>query len=111
MALGGSIPGRGPGSAVWERIAARGGPTVEIRLGAPPPVPAEPLAERFGRHRHAALIGQGGMGQVLEALDPDLNRQVAIMILRAGPLADARQIGRFLTEAQVTSQLRAESGG
>ncbi|MCP4871703.1 MAG: SUMF1/EgtB/PvdO family nonheme iron enzyme [Proteobacteria bacterium] len=45
------------------------------------------------------------MGRVLEALDPQLRRTVAIKVaLNSSELADAR-LGRFVAEAQITGQL------
>ncbi len=46
------------------------------------------VGSRLGRYDVTALIGKGGMGQVYQATDTDLNRQVALM--RA-----CRSIGRF----------------
>src|SRR5262245_14343208 len=46
------------------------------------------------------LIARGGMGQVWEARDLELKREVAIKTLRPG--ADAE---RFITEAEITARL------
>ena len=37
--------------------------------------------ERIGSYDVTALIGEGGMGQVYQATDTTLNRQVALKIL------------------------------
>jgi len=59
--------------------------------------------ERVGRFVIARLIGAGGMGAVYEALDPELDRQVAIKVLRSE--ADALGGLRLVREAQALAQL------
>ena len=39
------------------------------------------VGSRLGHYDVAALIGEGGMGQVYQATDTKLNRQVALKIL------------------------------
>ena len=50
-------------------------------------------------------LGKGGMGRVIEALDLDLRRRVAVKSLlpRAKSVPEAQQ--KFLAEAQITGQL------
>ena len=43
-------------------------------------MPLQP-GTRLGPYEVAALIGEGGMGQVYQATDTTLNRQVALKIL------------------------------
>ncbi|MCX4239306.1 serine/threonine protein kinase [Paraliomyxa miuraensis] len=60
--------------------------------------------EAFGRYRLLAELGRGGTGRVLQALDPELKRTVAVKTLldeRASPPTYAR----LLAEAQVIAQL------
>ena len=40
------------------------------------------VGSRLGHYDVTALIGEGGMGQVYQATDTKLNRQVALKILR-----------------------------
>lgn len=57
------------------------------------------VAERIGRYVVRAHRGTGAMGHVLEAIDPDLDREVAIKVLRHhGDRGDARALreGRAL---------------
>ena len=51
------------------------------------------------------LIGQGGMGMVLHAVDCELNRQVAIKILFYDGARERESQERFLREAQILSRL------
>jgi serine/threonine protein kinase len=45
------------------------------------------------------------MGQVVEALDPDLKRTVAVKSLLAGTSSSPEVRQKFLAEAQITGQL------
>ena len=62
----------------------------------------------IGRYLVLTLLGKGGMGHVYAAYDPELDRKVAIKILRpranaAGDSSEGR--GRMLREAQALAQL------
>ncbi|MGC4114920.1 MAG: serine/threonine-protein kinase [Myxococcales bacterium] len=58
-----------------------------------------------GRYLVVDLLGEGGMGSIYRAFDPELGRQVAIKLLKpsAETLDDAR--GRLLREAQAMARL------
>jgi len=51
-------------------------------------------------------IGRGGMGVVYLAKQHDLDRQVAVKMIRSGILADEGEVRRFYTEAQAAARLR-----
>ena len=61
--------------------------------------------ERIGRYDVTALIGEGGMGQVWQATDTQLNRQVALKILPDGFADDPDRLARFQREAHVLASL------
>ncbi len=60
---------------------------------------------RLGPYAVTALIGEGGMGQVYQANDTKLNRQVALKILPEAFASDPDRLARFQREAQVLASL------
>ena len=66
---------------------------------------ADPAATRVGKYQILGKLGQGAMGQVFRALDPLLNRQVAIKTMVADVSADPELSQRFLVEAQSAARL------
>ena len=61
--------------------------------------------QRFGGYDVTALLGEGGMGQVWQATDTQLNRQVALKILPDAFAADPDRLARFKREAQILASL------
>ena len=59
---------------------------------------------RFGKYQIIAPLGAGGMASVHLAYDPDLDREVAIKVLRGAALEDELR-ARFLREARATANL------
>ena len=60
---------------------------------------------RLGHYDVTALIGEGGMGQVWQATDTQLGRQVALKILPNAFAADPDRLARFQREAQILARL------
>ena len=60
---------------------------------------------RLGHYNVTALLGEGGMGQVWQATDTQLNRQVALKILPDAFAADPDRLARFKREAQILASL------
>ena len=63
------------------------------------------VGDRLGHYNVTARIGEGGMGQVYQATDTKLNRQVALKILPEAFAADPDRLARFQREAQVLASL------
>ena len=55
---------------------------------------------RLGPYEIAAQIGVGGMGEVYQATDTNLARQVAIKVLPASVASDPERLARFDREAK-----------
>jgi Tol biopolymer transport system component len=70
---------------------------------APDPAPRLPNGTRIGRFTLTGFVGEGGMGRVYSANDPDLNREVALKVIARE--ADASGSERFIREAQAASAL------
>jgi serine/threonine protein kinase len=58
-----------------------------------------------GRYRILEKLGEGGMGAVYKAHDSQLDRDVAVKVLRARSLNDADAIARFQREARALAKL------
>jgi serine/threonine-protein kinase len=69
-------------------------------------VPGAAPVPRAGRYQIEGEIGRGGMGTVLRARDPDLNRPLAIKVLSEACHGRPELERRFREEAQVTGQLQ-----
>jgi len=60
---------------------------------------------RIGPYEIASRIGAGGMGEVYQARDTTLNRQVAIKVLLPAVASDPDRLARFRREARVLASL------
>ena len=63
------------------------------------------VGSRLGHYNVTALIGEGGMGQVYQATDTNLDRQVAIKVLPDAFSSDPDRLARFEREAKVLASL------
>ena len=56
------------------------------------------IGTHLGHYDVTSLIGEGGMGQVWQVTDTQLNRQVALKILPAAFASDPDRLARFQRE-------------
>ena len=79
---------------------AEGGPDEEFTLDFLTPSERPGSIGRFGKYEVEQVVGRGGMGVVLKALDPDLNRIVAIKVIAPQFAASGSMRRRFKREAR-----------
>ena len=60
---------------------------------------------RLGVYEVTAKIGEGGMGEVYQARDTTLDRDVALKVLPEAFTADPDRLARFQREAKVLASL------
>ena len=63
------------------------------------------LGTRIGAYEVASLLGAGGMGEVYQARDTRLKRDVALKILPESYAGDPERLARFQREAEVLAAL------
>jgi len=64
-----------------------------------------PGADFGTRYRIVSLLGQGAMGRVYKAFDKDLERAVAIKVVRPGMMAESDALRRFKQELLLASKV------
>jgi hypothetical protein len=67
--------------------------------------PGPTLPYDLGDYMLLEVIGRGGMGVVYLAKQHELDRLVAVKMIRSGMLADDAEVRRFYTEAQAAARL------
>lgn len=77
----------------------------EVQLNFLAPPVAEGELGTLEGYRVVSVLGQGGMGVVLQAFDPALDRVVALKVLRTDRL-DAESRRRFVREGRALAQIR-----
>ncbi len=63
------------------------------------------IGTTVSHYRITDLIGEGGMGTVYLAHDTELDRRVAVKVIRAELADDEERVHRFLREARITGSL------
>jgi len=63
------------------------------------------IGKTFGHYQITSQIGKGGMGEVYQAKDQILGREVAIKVLPDEFAKDADRVARFQREAKVLASL------
>lgn len=63
------------------------------------------IPSQIGPYQVVRLLGEGGMGAVVEAVRSDINRRVAIKLLKPQYAADPEMSRRFLNEARAVNQV------
>ncbi|MBF0196829.1 MAG: protein kinase [Planctomycetes bacterium] len=63
------------------------------------------ICPSIGKYRVSSLVGTGGMGRVYKAQDPDLERNVAIKVMKTELSEDPEFRQRFLSEAKILAGL------
>ena len=67
--------------------------------------PGPTLPYDLGDYLLLDVIGRGGMGVVYRAKQSELDREVAVKMIRSGMLASESEVRRFYTEAQAAARL------
>ncbi|OYP31047.1 serine/threonine-protein kinase [Rhodopirellula sp. MGV] len=67
--------------------------------------PGPTLPYDLGEYELQKIVGRGGMGVVYQAQQKNLNRTVAVKMIRGGMLACENDVRRFYTEAQAAAGL------
>jgi Protein kinase domain/Bacterial tandem repeat domain 1 len=93
----------GPADSTLSPPTPRPGEPADL---APPGAPGE--LGRLGPYRVLRVLGRGGMAEVYAALDPQLERPVALKVLRPEVATDPEYRERFLREARATAALTSD---
>src|SRR5262245_11923241 len=94
--------------ACLERLSRVANETVLPEEAEPPTAPRLERGTRPGRYVVLGLLGHGAMADVYAAYDPELDRKVALKLLRIGPASAARLLElrlRLRREAQTMARL------
>jgi len=91
-----------PGEA---RQRVTGGVEPEPAEPSAPPAEAVPRGTAIGRYLVVHRLGQGGMGVVYAAYDAELDRKVALKLLRPRAVAGSQGHNRLLREAQAMAKV------
>ncbi len=84
-------------------------PAVEFPKRRKRTMPASLEGRTLGKYRIMEPLGRGGMAQVYRAYHPQLDRYVAIKVLRSDLVEEIEFLARFRREAQSVANLRHEN--
>ena len=98
-----SAPGVGPDSG---RDAAFGAADNAAAGAADGAIDSAVAGKLFGRYRVVRAVGVGGFARVYHAIDPDLELDVAVKVLRPELAHDPEVVERFRREATTAARLR-----
>lgn len=107
-----SAPDHPPGvttETVVEKAVLPPAPSERRPPHATTPPPALARGTVVGRYVIVDVLGQGGMGTVYAAYDPDLDRRIALKVLEASGDLPSNREPRFLREAQALARLSHEN--
>jgi hypothetical protein len=91
---------------VGVNVCPRDGTTLAQAVSSAPTALTDTMiGRRVGEYVVQRAIGGGGMGVVYEALQPLINRRVAIKILRPHIAGDPEHVQRLLAEARATNAI------
>jgi tetratricopeptide (TPR) repeat protein len=68
--------------------------------------PGEAVPPELGHYRPVAFIGRGGVGDVFLYHDPQMDRELAVKVLRAEHRGNPDAVRRFRHEARITARLQ-----
>lgn len=89
-----------------EVTCASCGSIVTLDGDGPHAIPIREIPKRIGRFEVVSFLGSGGFGTAYRAQDPNLNRDVAIKVPRAGHFVTRNEKERFIREARNVAKLR-----
>jgi serine/threonine-protein kinase len=68
--------------------------------------PGEPVPPELGHYRPVGFIGRGGVGDVFLYYDPQMDRELAVKVLREDHRGNPSLVRRFQKEARLNSRLQ-----
>ncbi|MEM9657045.1 MAG: serine/threonine-protein kinase, partial [Planctomycetota bacterium] len=96
---------QGDGTQSLGETMFHGGDTASAGEGRLSQAPEQWVGRNLGKYEIVSVLGVGGMGVVLKARDPSIERDVAIKVLPQEFAADQLALHRFLAEAKSAGKL------
>lgn len=95
-----------PSASTSDDVRAQTETTTEEPAVAVPLGPLPSTGSEFGRYQIIAELDKGGMGIIYKARDTQLNRDVALKVMRPETAAKPNTADRFLREARALAAIR-----